>query len=562
MGLKSTSYLSLGVAVALMGTACEKKKKPESADDKASASRPVSKNSALKKVNVANLKAPAFFKHIPSDAAYVFGSYEPLPADFMTAMGNLMEPYLNAGLALAEESGDPEALAISKEFRSVFTRDGLTAIGIDVTPRFAMYNIGASVVWRMELADGDKLRDYIVKTVETFGGEKLPLKTMGSMTYFESPPDDVYGVVGISKTEVAIGIMPSSVKDAVLPVLLGSKMPAKSIVDTGSLKKAIAEYGLGAYGAGYWDIEATLQLFTRGAPGVAGTEADLSSMSKACITEFEAMAGIMPMMYFGYEELSSKSMSMLMVAELRRDIAAAFEKVGTSVPAYEMVKGLDPVMSFGLGINVGSLLDWTEATATKINAAPYKCEELAEMNEAFASAAGSTAVVPALARDVSGMVASFQKFDPEDPENMAGVMAVQAKDPGAIFSLISGFVPPLGSVQLKAGGKPSSVNMAELGMPGAVSIAKGETMLGASIGKGMDSLLTKVVNTSPSKSGPFFVMTYDYAMLLDSMDLGNSDMPQAYTTAVRETIGRMGVITMEFFAAKPGLIIRYELQMK
>jgi hypothetical protein len=554
--MKTLRFLGVSVALCALafGPACTKDKGGKKNEE--TVSRPTEdKKKAL------NLVAPAFFKKIPADSPFVYASYEPWDEAFLGKLGDMFSPLMDMAMAEAEKDNDPEAKEFFREHGDLFTIAGLKKIGIDATPRMAAYMVGVSLVFRVELEDGDALNAFVDEMIKKYSDEPVEAKTLGSVRYWEAPPDELAFVVGIDKSELIMAVMPPAQKASLLPTILGDQMPAKSIVDTGALKAVVAEYG-GAKGAGYLDSHALIQLFTAPGKGLEGTEADLSSLSSVCKTELASLADLMPRMVFGYDALDQTEISMFYGVELRKDVAKRLSEVVKPVPGYGQLVANPGVMSFGMGFNVASLMSWANEISSAVKASPYRCEEFEELNEVLSSASEATGMAPPMLGDLGGFVMSLDEFDILNPTSASGVIAVASKEPGALLALLGNFVPAFRGLKLEAGAKPTKVELAELGIPLEIHVARGKSMLGFSAGANSASRLKALVAEKPTKDGPFFSMIYDYSMFTSIFEKTMSDEDPEEAQAVMKLLGAFGLLTFEARVRPKGIQARYSFKMR
>lgn len=560
--MKTLRFLGVGVALCALalGAGCTKDKGDKTS--KEAISRPAEKKKQNKK-KALNLVAPDFFKKIPADSPFVYASYEPWDDVFLAKLADMFAPAMKMAMAEAERENDPQAREFLREYGDILSLEGMKKIGIDVTPRMAAYMVGASLVLRVELSDGDALNAFVDSLIKKYAAnEGIESKTLGSFRYWESPPDDMAFVIGIGKSELVVGMMPPSLRAGLLPEILGDKMPAKSIVETGALKDVVARYG-GAQGVGYLDSHALLGLLTAPPKEMKGTEMDLSTMSSVCQSELASLAGIMPKIVFGYDALNQNEISMFYAVELRKDIAKKISDIARPVPGHAQLAKKPGVMSFGVGFDVTAFMSWSQEVSAAISADPYRCEEFAELNEIVGPLSEAANMGLPMLGDVSGFVMSLDEFDLLDPTKASGVVAVQSKEPGPLLALLGNFLPPLRGLKLEVGAAPVQVDLGqELGIPLEVYVARGKTMLGFSAGANSAGRLKELVAEAPTKDGPFFSMVYDYSMFASFFDERMQEQDPEDAKALASLLSAFGLLSFEATAHPVGIQARYSFKLR
>jgi hypothetical protein len=542
----------LGMCVALMvaAPACDKDEKKDG--------KPGTSTPAEKQKKAGKLVAPGFFKKIPADTIFVFANYERLDGSFVDAMAGFMKPMIDAAMPeITQESS--EAAAFFAEHADLLTLPGLKKIGISTAPYFAAYTHDLSFVLRVELADGDALFEFVDGLITKYGDgdPELASKTAGTMRYWESPPDEVAMVIGIDKKEFVLAIMPSTIKQEIMPYITGGKTPDKSIIDSKALIKLVAEHG-GEKGLGFVDVEAAMKLMMSGNKGLAGSDLDLSGLSKICKDEYTQIAGLMPKFIFGYDRLDSSEMSMYYGVTLRKDVAKRLSEVVRPVPGYDPAAKHDAMMTMGLGLSSGEALSWAVSTSKKLANAPYLCEDLRELNGVLAKADKASKKAPPVLQDIEGFIAVLETFNPKQPMASTGMIALKSSDLDGLLTLATNLVPGLSKLKLEVGADPALVNPKALPIPLEVYAARSKTIVGAAVGDAKKKL-PKLLATEAPKDGPFFVMNYNYESLVQIMEAqgeGGIDNKQ-----IADMLAKLGEMVFEMRATKSGLVMRSAVQI-
>ncbi len=542
--MKIFGLVGMCLALLVAVPACDKDKKK----DGQGRSSPEERKSKANK-----LVAPAFFKKIPADAIFVFANYERLDSSFVNAIADLIGPLIEAAKPdLMQES--PEAAALVKEYGDVLTLAGLKKIGIRPAPHFAMYNQDLSFVLRVELEDGDALFDFVSKLISKYGLNDpiFAPKTAGTLRYWESPPDDVAMVIGIDKKEFVVAVMPSAVKQEIMPYIIGDKTPDKNIIDSKKLIELVAEYG-GEKGLGYIDSVAAMKFLMSGNKGIAGTDLDLSRLDKVCKDEFMQLAKLMPKVIYGYDRLDTTEMSMFYGVKPRDDVALRLSQVVRPVPGYNYAAQSKAMGTMGLGFSIGDALSWASDTSKKLANSPYQCPSLRDLNSVLSKSEEASSKIPPVARDIEGMIAMVDSFNIDQPMASTGMVALQSSDVDGLLTIAKNFVPSMANLNLESGAQAVKLDLKPLGIPMDVYAARSKTMLGAAVGDAKQKL-PKLVASKESKGGPFFVMNYNYESLIQIMAAQGKN-PFA-NSEFADVLKKLGDMIFEMRATKAGVVMR------
>ncbi len=548
----------LGVCLTLLFAAPSCKKDKKEAKD---SNRPTAEE---RKEAAAKLVAPDLLKRVPADAILVFANYQRLDESFVNSIASLAATLrVSYEEKLASEA--PEAIGFLEKYGKVLTLAGLKKIGVNTAPFFAIYNHGLSLVLRVELEDGDAFLGFVDKIIAEYGekdDEFLKPKTMGTMRYWESPPDEAAIVIGVDKKEFVLALMPAKNKGELLPAIFGDKGPAKNITESNTLKEAIANFG-GAKGAGYFDLEAAVKAMLDGSLGLADSKLDFSDGSKICKEEFLGMARLMPKIVFGYDRLGTKEISTYLGVELRDDVAATAAEIASTVPGYGYATQSDSMIAIGMGLNSHKLISFFTEASKKIENSPYQCEKFAELNEVLAQAGDKLDLLPPVLADIVGYVLLFDSFDAADPTKSTGLWALQSDDLGPLLLLAQNFLPEGAKVKLEKGAAPVKLKLGELGVPVDVYAARSENMVGFAVGDSK-SKLGDLVSSKTPKQGPFLFMRVKLSGPTGLAAVANAEEEAKKTISKEQQamLDKLDTFRIELEANGKGLMLRSSVTIK
>lgn len=513
-------------------------------------------------------RGPSILDHVPADSPFVFSAIVPMPQEISDLIARVMGPlgdfFQSKINDMRREVDDPLGRALLDEIDGKLTREGLASLGISLRPRAAFYAIGWSLAARIELADGKKLAQAMDR-IEAKGGRAAPRATFEGIEYRFFTEDDVTFVFAIVGNYAVAGLMHTSARDKVLPVLLGKTMPAQSIRP--AVQSAMADYKLKGYSTMYVDSRAIVRMLTGEASPLskeimAVSEVELPGLSAVCRKELAAMAEVAPRLVLDYQEVTAKSMRWLMALELRPDLARELAGLRSSALALtELVKG-NPLMAFGVNLDVNAALGWVRQKSAAMARDPYQCEFLAELNQGIAEAARELETpIPPFVSGFKAFGLVIKDFDTQGAMPTGqGYAVINMANPMALIDMAKAFVPQLAGVTVKPDGKPVSI---ALGLPGlgSVDLVVRDSWLGVAMGPGMTEALVSLIGARPGQSGPFAVFSYDYQSMMKKTGQLNAAGP-AEQRMMEAITGMTGLGFIEMHFTERGLMFEQKAEFR
>jgi hypothetical protein len=384
-------------------------------------------------------------------------------------------------------------------------------LGVSPQTHFAFYGIGLVPVLRLELAKPDNLRATIGR-VETASGSKLATGKVGSLDYWIVQGDNadakLEGVFAISGKQLVATIAPVKASDADLKTLFGLDKPAKAMGDGGDLAALNKKMNYLSYGSGYFDSARFVAVLK--APPTPLETSFLTAMGETkptidpvCATEYGQIAAAWPRASFGYSELSTKHMAMRGVLETRTDIAKDLETLRAPMPGMKLAQGA--LVDFGFSADLTKLPNLATKYAAANAATPWKCSNLASLNEEF-DKSKATLTNPGFAGYAPmfhGLHVIMDKIDIKDGQpipDLAGVVAIGSDNPASLLALAGNVYPGIATLGLKPDGVPKALPAnPNLPIQAPMSAAMLEKMLAISIGTGEDAKLDDAMKTDPAQ---------------------------------------------------------------
>lgn len=453
--------------------------------------------------------APLAF--VPEDSPYVFGNLAPLPAEVMErwytqfeGMGEIYAMQFEQARRAMLESGqtDPQALALFDALRAEFAgkspREWNAALGFGEEVKIALYGLGVVPVLRIELADPARFR-ALVERLETAAGQPLPEAELEGQPYWTLAAADapLGGIVAIVDRHLVASMLPAQATPQVVRQVLGLDRPARSIADSGALQALNAEYGYTPYFSGYIDTARLLAATTGPSSALDSAFLERLGVSKpaldeACRGEWQALAASWPRFALGYRRFDRGGLEMHGVLEARADIAAELMKLRAPMPGLTAV-GDQALLHAGVALRVGAVPEVVGHFADQVAAAPWRCESLTPMNEAFAKAQRDVAnpAIYATAPVAYALHAVLNRIDlGADASNpsIGGLLAIGSDNPAALLAMARTVMPEVANLKLADDGTPQPLpTPAGVPLTDPVHIAMRGRALGLSIGAGEEA---------------------------------------------------------------------------
>lgn len=480
--------------------------------------------------------------YVPENTPFLIANLEPVPnasIDMWLKNSEQMMPMYERMLDKAIEDmgrdrpadvGMKLVIGLRDEMKGKLNRAGLESFGLSMSARSAFYGVGLIPVMRIELGDPAAFRGFIAR-LESKAGEKLGVAKIGDQEYWTAGPADakLQLVAAIQGEHLVITLAPRPADDAVLKTLLGIELPKKSVLDAKTLAKFNADRGYLAYGSGYLDSAKLIEvLFAKRTPveqaflDALEQKNPLDDVSEQCKAEYRAISAQVPRITFGYTELGGKQMSLRYVFETTPVVGAELVGLAVTVP------GLDGhgegLFDFGFGIDLNALVKFVNAKAGAVASAPYQCESLQSLNDAFAKARTNinNPAVFMVAAAYKGLYASLSKLDmPEggSPE-IEGKLVIASDNPQSLLSMVGNFAPPLAGLTVEPNQAPVALPMT--GMPPGIPptfIAMSDKSIGIAVGASEEKSLQAFIKDMPSKPSPLLHYGVDGAGMARFFDL-------------------------------------------
>jgi hypothetical protein len=450
------------------------------------------------------VEAGAPLRFVPADTPFVFTNLAPMPAALIERWEQQMEQVQGAytsqfqQLRMLRDAAAPDPTidavldALELEFADRSPREIASRLGIGTGARVALYGLGLLPVLRIELEDPAALRS-LVERIESAAGKPLRQRTVDAQPYWTFGAEDapVAFVAAIVGGHLVASLAPTG-DPAALREVLGLDPPRHSLADSGELNAFNREFGYSPYASGY--IHSARLLAAVSGPATRTEQALLAALAidkpvldGVCASEWAALAEAWPRLGVGYTRFDAGRMVAQALLEARSDIAAALQPLRAPTPGLAAL-GPDVLAHLGMGLRIGALPGVVNDFADQVRSAPWQCDALAPMNDAFVSARQQV-LNPALF--MAAPVASafhvaltrFELADAPDMPRVSGMLAIGSDNPSALVALARGFVPELAAATLGTDGVPQPLPAnPDWPVDQPVHVAMTEHALGISIG--------------------------------------------------------------------------------
>ncbi len=525
--------------------------------------------------SAASRNSADLLKYIPADTPYVVASTKPLPkklADkFEPTIDQVLQAYqrvIRYGVSekldelSAEEDGAEKAEkleALVDEVLGLMSIEGIRGAGIERNSAFAFYGHGLLPVLRFELSD-TKAFDGTLSRIEDKAEEKLSVGTVDGESYKYIDGGDVQLVIATVDEQAILTVVPAEFEETQLAALLGLEKPKKSLKKSRELRSIAKEYDFTDYFTGFINNERIASAFLGEPTGLnkdllALIDYDASELSDVCKSEFMNLAGIAPRIVFGYTAVNDKYIDSEFVVELREDIANGLAALPAAIPG--LGQEYDGLMSLGFSMNPLAAREFYEARLDAMEADPFECELLADMQDGVA--AGREALnkpVPPVVysfRGILAVVTDIQGMDlasEKPPESIDASLLFAIDNAQDLVTMAAMMDPQIAALNLVPNGKPVKLEMAQLAsIADQAFAALSEGALSISVGAGAESNAEDMLVAKSVEPAPLFSMSMDtaryYGFVGDAMmqaepDEGEEEMPLAVRSAMRDAMTLMG----------------------
>ena len=506
----------------------------------------------------------SFLAPVPADTPFLLAMLRPFPNDFLSYLRDGLTPLTGMaqlGISAARDGAEPMSRAILDELNGNLSVEGMKKLGITVTPKLAMYAIGWSLAIRVELADG-KTFAAVLDRIEKNGGQAMPRGELGGISYRYVADKDGLFVVAIVGDQLALGVMHAAARDHVLPVLLGTEKPEKSMADAGTVQGLVSKYKLLGMAMGYFDSPALARMIMGQVSGRSKkirdvSNGDMPEISAVCQNEITQLVGAVPRLIFGYQNVSAKGYESVFSVELRADLAREMASLQSASVDLDKLMAGQPVLAVGATLSLDAGKAFVEKKFGEFAAKPFQCEFMSDLNRDIGEAAADVKTpLPPFVAGAHGLIAVMKELQiTGDKPTGKGFAALGVSDPVAAFKEMQKRNPELRTGSLEKG---KSMEVPLENMPGiSATVRADDRWLSFAIGEGMSDAVSSMLASKGSAKGPFFVVSYDYGALMKLGAKMSPDNDNPMIVRMTEMLGKfLGYSSTALYFTDDGVVGR------
>jgi hypothetical protein len=516
--------------------------------------------------------------YIPADTPYVFVSTEPLPSKVADKLEPTVDEILKVYQRIlrhvmaeqlvkmsVDEDGADEAekfRGLMEEVLGLVSLEGIRGAGIERDSAFALYGNGLLPVLRFELSK-ESLFDAAVDRIEVKAGEGLSLGVANGESYKYVDAEEVKFIIATINEQAIITAVPAKFTESQIAEALGIKKPRASLKSSKALRAIGKEYDFSNYLIGFVNNQRIAEIFTGKATDkdkelFAALSEQPPQLTETCSAEFLEIVGIAPRIVFGYREITSSQIESAMVVELRKDIAAGLATIPAAIPGL----GSDPggFMSLGIGLNPLALRAFYEARLDAMEADPYECEDLAEVQAGVAQGrAALNQPMPPIVYSFRGFFADITDIQSMDfasnptPESIDAAILIAVENAEALIMMAAMMDPQIAALNLLPDGKAKKLDLPQFqAFADMAYAALSKDALSVSVGANAEAKAADMLRASSSNTAPFMSMSMDaaryYAMVGETMAAESAgDAEDTMPPAIRAAMAELMVLSGKMY---------------
>lgn len=462
--------------------------------------------------------ATKMLAQVPADTPYVWVNAEPLPQAYVDRVAPLVDATLAAwGRAMnrARPHADRETAAAIDAFAGKMSRKGLTELGFQTNPHVVVYGLGLAPVIRLELDDGNAVA-RLIERIDAADGNVEVQTIAGHPVWTSSSSRDSFGAaVAVVDDELVISVFPPSVHNEILPRIVGTAKPQRSLLQTDWLNVARRNHDLLTHGLAMVDLTRVLAILdgdgdalTRGV--TRGWRMEQSDHE--CMPAARAWFARSPRIWFGLREIGPRGIEAATIWELDAGLQDDLRKIAAPMAGLGRDEGL---ASLAIGMHAGRALATWDRWRHDDRLRGCEIHEEDEVDWGL----------PRWLEGVYGGSAVLHDWDPRRDRG-AGVMVLGVEDPQRWLETVmpvadtealrrAGKVVPLAKVVGTAAGR---------WLEGAW-ISRGRSSLGIAAGDGARRDLRRAVGRERSHGHTLVSWSFDVQGLLD--EIGDREVQDA-----------------------------------
>ncbi|WP_395377774.1 hypothetical protein [Marinicella sp. W31] len=331
---------------------------------------------------------PERYVDITNDYMNNMGKYfQTIAEDYFEAMRTLKEKYAEASedevdQATAESNAMQENLQAFYE--TWLKEEPLKNLGFQIGgTQLAMYAVDLLPVLRMKLAPGHKISEMIEDAKTRFNAQAR-LETIGDyqVNHFDIDKTASFVVALNNNEELVAFVVPNVLEEQLKPQLLGTQLPAKSMLQDKSVLNGVqSKHGYILDEGFYIDLAQVANYFIypekHDLKMLDFMQIEDDMLSQNCKTEISAMIAKSPRLVAGVKEFNNEKIVSSFVWELAPELTADLASMTGRIPQTSP----DAAFAFGFSFDLLKGRDVINKYVKAVMDDPFKCELMAEANE-------------------------------------------------------------------------------------------------------------------------------------------------------------------------------------
>lgn len=550
----------------------------------------ISCSSPQKKTEVLVTEAgifPRYLELIPADTPYVFASTEALPEQVVDVLIEKFRP-------LTDSVSKSPLMTQSSEFKALWEEvgqklmdpKGFETLGLVKSPTFVVYGVGVLPVVRMQIGDGQKVRELFLRLEQRLGAKSTE-ETLGNQTFWSYTSREAVMPFAIIDDELVFGFTHQNAADVYTRHLLGETKPVDSFAQANKIEQITTEYGFMKFFAGFIDFGRIFESMTVESESLNSTIAGLlpdfrETIDPICGQEISSLINHAPRMVFGYDKFDTNMAVARVGLEITNGLSAEVANTKTSLPLAG-VQVPDTLATIAAGFDVGKFISIVQSRASQIKDAPFKCDQsfFRNINEMARNSAMISMIPPAIT-EIKGARFGIRDIENVDVSNgdpnvwpkyknyIDGFALVKGDNPRGLFDVMSLLLPEFSEIKIADDLVPVPLTLPshvdEFKNP-SVMLSKQFMALTAGPTTAND-LGTILKSATPKKDTPFAELRYSMSSYFDLMERmfmnrgpGVSDSEKDMFKNASQIFNK-GETVMEFIPEERGFFMKFEQPLK
>lgn len=342
---------------------------------------------------------------------------------------------------------------------------------------FAIYAIDLLPVLRTQLSDDHKMNEMLADVKSQFDLTwETGNKDGFEIHYFNLDNKTLKLALALNKAtnNLVVYLLPTSLQGSMESKLLGTELPAKSMMQDTSLLESIKnKYQFVNYDSFYINLEKIAHYFIYPEKHDSKTldflQIEDNMISQNCKTEMSSMVAKAPRLVSGLTQFDNENINTKIIWEMQPEIGSALSKIAGRIPKVD-----NPNAAFSFGFSI-DLLEGKSVISEFIQQAidtPYKCELFSNLNQKMNTfKAQLSQPLPPFIGNFKGAYFSLDDFkmDGADLEtlsknpqslakNLKMHLLLSVDQPQSLIGMAQMMVPQLQNIEIKTDGIPISLS--------------------------------------------------------------------------------------------------------